>query len=179
MDFLSWKWSERHSANPPRERQYSSSLSVSGNGEKCEQTVQSGRSCPRTKAASLGKKRKNNDKEQNTVTPVTVFIQRKITSFFFKLTQSFFCSIILPICWSDWPILFKTAKKISHSSCVILNGSQIVLEVLCWTYVEINTILNIWHRTEVSAMSMIFNLFSTIGHIRLCAKILIHVHTSC
>ena len=39
MDFSSWKWSEHPSASPLGESQYSNSISVSGNRERCEQTV--------------------------------------------------------------------------------------------------------------------------------------------
>ena len=133
----------------------------------------------------LGKKEKWKRKEkskaittkQNTVIAMTVYSEKN-TSLKKKSTQWFSYGIILPNCWSDQSIPFKMTKKIS---CSLQNRKQFpcVVLKLCWTYVDINTIPNIWHRTEVPSISMIFNLFWMTGYIMLHVKILIQIQTSC
>lgn len=64
--------------------------------------------------------------------------------------------------WSGKSLASSQSRK-CLSSCKIL-------KMFCWTYADINTILNNWQRAEVSAISMIFNLSWIMWSVRLHAK---------
>lgn len=158
IDFLSWKWSEHRSANRPGESQYSKSISVSANAERYEHTVQRmaehilGERWPLWENVQKAGKKKTLNKIL--WAPQLCLFREKCQ--FEKRSIQLFSQIgdQTNLFYLKWPSKSLTASQIENSSCI-------VFKVLCWTYVDMNNILNMWHKSEVSAISRIFHLFWT------------------
>lgn len=87
---------------------------------------------------------------------------KSVCSFFYFFNEKVDLINITHFKWSGKSMASSQSRK-CLSSCKIL-------KIFYWTYVDINTILNNWQRAEVSAISMIFNLFWIMWSIRLPAK---------
>lgn len=98
------------------------------------------------------------------MSPIAVFIQRKMPVWKKKKSIQWpFCPLFSQIgdqtnlFHLKWPSKSLTASQIENSSCI-------VFKVLCWSYIDMNTILNIWHKSEASSGYFIYSVqLDTLG----------------